>query len=55
MGATIYYETQADDIEHQAENLITNLESRSSNNDWNARIGVPSNAKASYKSCYVTD
>ena len=61
-GATIHYQTQAVDTNHQAENLTTNLESRSSRNKdghgngWNARIDETVNgAEASYYSCYVTN
>ena len=54
-GATIYYQTPAI-AGNGAENLITNLESRSSTDMWNARTsGEWQSPEASYKSCYVTD
>ena len=54
-GSTIYYQTPAI-AGNEAENLITNLESRSSTDMWNARTsGEWQSPEASYKSCYVTD
>ena len=35
-GTTIHAQTEAVDANHTAQNLINNLESRSSRNDWNA-------------------
>ena len=37
-GAKIIYQTEAIDLDHQAENLIENLESRSSSNNRNAKF-----------------
>ena len=54
-GATLHYATQPI-VGNEAENLFTNLESRSSSNLWNARIDdIWYGERASYKSCYVTN
>ena len=66
-GVTILYQTPAVDTNHRAENLITNLENRSSVNKyeeagttigWNARTGrdsTNSSGRADYYSCYYTN
>ena len=56
-GATIHSQTPAEDSDHKAENLIENLESRSSTNSYNALTddNYYSPNYASYYSCYVTN
>ena len=56
-GATVYYSTPSV-AGNEAQNLIENLESRSSTNLYNARISASSSGdtgKATYKSCYSTN
>ena len=54
--ATVHYATAPEDSDHTAQNLINNLESRSSSNLWNARTeAAVGGARASYYSCYVVN
>ena len=54
-GATIYHQTTPV-VGNEAENLIENLESRSSGSSYNAKTNsVWQGPRADYKSCYVTN